>query len=123
MAITLIGYTGLFAPPLFAPLLAEPGPSKEIFTLISQALLPFVLLMIPLTVGIAMLRYRLWDIDVLINRTLVYGTLTVVLVLVYFAGVVLLQQLFQSLTGQGPLPTSEGRTSDHYRPALLSPQV
>jgi hypothetical protein len=110
MAITLIGYTGLFAPPLFAPLLAQPGPPEEIFTLISQALLPFVLLMIPLTVGIAMLRYRLWDIDVLINRALVYGTLTVVLVLVYFAGVVLLQQLFQAVTGQGSALAITGST-------------
>lgn len=101
IVVTLIGYTGLFAPPLFAPLLAQPGLPKQLYTVISQGLLPFVLLMIPLTVGIAMLRYRLWDIDVLINRTLVYGTLTIVLAVVYFASVVLLQQLFQSVTGQG----------------------
>ncbi|HEX6478050.1 MAG TPA: hypothetical protein VF043_04330 [Ktedonobacteraceae bacterium] len=110
MVITLIGYAALFAPPLFAPLLAQPGLPKQIFTLISQALLPLVLLMLPLTVGIAMLRYRLWDIDVLINRTLVYGTLTVVLVLVYFSGVVLLQQLFQSITGQGSALAITGST-------------
>jgi hypothetical protein len=45
------------------------------------------------------LRHRLYDIDVVINRTLVYGTLTVALGLVYFGGVVLLQALFRSLTG------------------------
>src|SRR5258706_10304509 len=110
MAITLVGYAAQVAPPLFAPLLAQPGLPQQIFTLISQALLPFVLLMIPLTVGIAMLRYRLWDIDVLINRTLVYGTLTVVLVLVYFAGVVLRQQLFQAVTGQGSALAITGST-------------
>lgn len=110
MVITLIGYTGMVAPPLFAPPLTQPGLPQQIFTLISQALLPFVLLIIPLTVGIAMLRYRLWDIDVLINRTLVYGTLTVVLVLVYFAGVVLLQQLFQAVTGQGSALAITGST-------------
>ena len=49
---------------------------------------------------VAILRYRLWDIDLVINRTLVYGTLTGVLVLVYFASVVLLQILFRGLTGQ-----------------------
>lgn len=110
MAITMIGYTGLLAPSLFVPLLAQPGLPKQIFTLISQALLPFVLLLIPLTVGIAMLRYRLWDIDLLINRTLVYGTLTIVLVLVYFACVVLLQQLFQAVTGQGSALAITGST-------------
>ncbi len=52
-------------------------------------------------VGVAILRYRLYDIDVLINRTLVYGVLTATLVLVYFGGVVMLQVLFHALTGQG----------------------
>jgi hypothetical protein len=51
-------------------------------------------------VGIAVLKYRLYNIDLLINRTLVYGALTAVLVLVYFGGVVLFQELFRTLTGQ-----------------------
>ncbi|MDX1617114.1 MAG: hypothetical protein R3300_22605, partial [Candidatus Promineifilaceae bacterium] len=54
----------------------------------------------PVTVGFSVLRYRLWDTDRLINRTLVYGLLTAVLVLLYFSSVVVLQQLFQALTGQ-----------------------
>jgi hypothetical protein len=52
-------------------------------------------------VGVAILRYRLYDIDVLINRTLVYGTLTATLVLVYLGSVVVLQALFRTVTGQG----------------------
>ena len=59
----------------------------------------FVLL-IPLSMGVAVLRARLFDIDVLINRTLVYGALTAMLVGVYLGGVVLLQGAFRALTGQ-----------------------
>jgi hypothetical protein len=51
-------------------------------------------------VGIAILRYRLYDIDIIINRTLVYGSLTATLVLVYVGSVVGLQYLFRVLTGQ-----------------------
>ena len=55
---------------------------------------------VPVAVGIAILRYRLYDIDRIINRTLVYGALTAALVLVYLGGVVLLQSVFRALTGQ-----------------------
>jgi len=55
---------------------------------------------LPLSAGIAILRYRLYDIDLLINRTLVYGSLTAMLVTLYFGGIVVLQRLFVILTGQ-----------------------
>jgi hypothetical protein len=54
---------------------------------------------LPIAAGIAILRYRLYDIDVVINRTLVYGVLTAALALVYVASIVLLQGLFRALTG------------------------
>jgi hypothetical protein len=56
---------------------------------------------IPAAAGIAILRYRLYDIDLLINRTLVYGALTAMLALVYVSGVVSLQYVLRVLTGQG----------------------
>jgi len=54
----------------------------------------------PISIGIAILRYRLYEIDTLINRTLVYGSLTVLLVALYFGGIVVLQRGFVLLTGQ-----------------------
>jgi hypothetical protein len=57
------------------------------------------LLGVPVAVGIAVLKYRLYDIDRIINRTLVYGALTAALVAVYFGGVVGLQWVLRALTG------------------------
>src|SRR5829696_5608234 len=54
----------------------------------------------PISIGIAILKYRLYDIDVIINRTLVYGSLTVTLVALYFGGIVVLQRVFVLLTGE-----------------------
>jgi hypothetical protein len=55
---------------------------------------------VPIAVGFAVLRYRLYEIDILINRTMVYGSLTAMLIAVYFGGIVVLQRIFVLLTGQ-----------------------
>jgi len=54
---------------------------------------------IPVAIGVAVLKHRLYDIDILINRTLVYGSLTIMLLLVYLGGVVGLQRLFSPVVG------------------------
>jgi hypothetical protein len=56
--------------------------------------------LVPTAIGLAILRYRLWDIDVVIRRTLVYAMLTALLALAYFGSVVVLQNIFSALTGQ-----------------------
>jgi hypothetical protein len=72
--------------------------------MLSKLLMDASGLMIPLSIGVAVLRSRLFDIDVVINRTLVYGSLTIMLLLVYFGGVTATQALFSALTGQQELP-------------------
>jgi hypothetical protein len=54
----------------------------------------------PIAIGIAILRYRLYEIDLIINRTLVYGSLTAMLVALYFVGIIVMQRIFVLLTGQ-----------------------
>ena len=67
---------------------------------IAAFILPVAFLPIPLSIGFSILRYRLYDIDALINRTLVYGTLTVLLALVYFGLIFVLQYLLRGIINQ-----------------------
>jgi hypothetical protein len=69
--------------------------------IVSNLVFSLPLMALPTAVGIGVLRYRLYGIDLVINRTLVYGPLTAILVLVYLGGVVSLQYAFRALTGQG----------------------
>jgi hypothetical protein len=58
------------------------------------------IVLIPLSIGLSILRYRLWDIDVIIRRTLVYSVLSALLALAYFGSILVLQNVFQAVTGE-----------------------
>jgi hypothetical protein len=89
-------YAGAVAAGGFALTLFLSGPLAN--AVFAAAFLAFI--GVPVAAGVAIMRYRLYEIDLLINRTLVYGALTAALALVYIGSVVLLQELFRALTGQ-----------------------
>jgi hypothetical protein len=104
---------GFFLLPLF--------PSGSLLNEISWGVGVFGYLFFPVATGIAILRYRLYDIDIIINRTLVYGSPTLMLALVYFGGVTMTQVLFQTLTSQEKLPQLAIVVSTLLIAALFTP--
>jgi hypothetical protein len=94
IVIALVGMLALNLVPLSFSL------QSGLLNVANDSLFFIVLLVIPLSIAVAMLRSRLYDIDVLINRTLVYGTLTAILTLTYVGLILALQSLTHALTGQ-----------------------
>jgi hypothetical protein len=81
----------------------------------------FGFMFFPVATGIAILRYRLYDIDIIINRTLVYGSPTLMLALVYFGGVTATQAVFTALTRQEEQPQLAIVVSTLVIAALFTP--
>jgi hypothetical protein len=79
------------------PALNQPNTPSSVILGIAY---PLLLLTLPLSIGIAILRYRLWDIDRIINRTLVYGILTVILLAIYLGLIFALQFLLRGIINQ-----------------------
>jgi len=109
--------TGIF----FVPeLFSAKGPQSIVY-----ALIPNLILMsyagIPTAIGFAVLKYRLYDIDIIINRALVYGPLTISLAAVYLGGVVGTQAAFRTLTGQEQQPQLAVVVSTLAIAALFNP--
>ena len=100
---TALGVAGTF-PSRLPRDLSLVGGDTPFLLLVLEAGFAASLLLVPLSIGVAVLRSHLFDIDVLINRTLVYGTLTALLATAYLGGVAATQAVFQSLTGQRGLP-------------------
>ena len=76
---------------------------------------------VPVAIGFAVLKYRLYDIDVVINLTLVYGSLTAALVAVYFGGVATTQTILRAFTGQTEQPQLAIVVSTLVIAALFNP--
>jgi hypothetical protein len=94
----------------------EVGPK-----MLSMLLMDAFMLFIPLSIGIAVLRSRLFDIDVVINRTLVYGSLTAILAFVYVGGVATTEAIFRGLFGQEQQPQLAIVVSTLIIAALFNP--
>ncbi len=97
IAVPIAISVSVTAPYLIFPVFAEPG---SLYPLAYNQISILLSLSIPLSFGFAMLRSRLWEIDVLINRTLVYGTFTVILTGVYVGLVIGLQALLRGIISQ-----------------------
>jgi hypothetical protein len=101
MAVAGAGFLGTMTVGNYVPAIEQSGPlGQMIVTTLTEG---FVLL-IPLSIGVAIVRSGLYEIDVIINRTLVYGSLTAVLVALYFGGVATTQATLEALTGREELP-------------------
>ena len=83
------------------PFLLAGAASGSLYDMASNSLFALAVLPIPISIYIAIVRHRLYDIDLLINRALVYGLLTAALAAVYFGAVIGSQTLTRALTGQG----------------------
>ncbi|HEU5423618.1 MAG TPA: hypothetical protein VFU72_08770 [Nitrolancea sp.] len=96
--VAVIGTLAVNVPAIFAPAQSG-GAAGELCELIRIPAGALFIMIMPVTVGIAILRYRLWEIDLLISRTLVYLPLTAILGGLYTASISLFQRLFEATTG------------------------
>jgi signal transduction histidine kinase/DNA-binding response OmpR family regulator len=100
VACAMLGVVAFQLPAIWMPSLRVPGVPRVIYAMVGLPAFYLSVAMVPITIGISILRYRLWDIDLLVSRSLTYGAVTALLVTVYFSSVALLQSAFQALTGE-----------------------
>jgi hypothetical protein len=104
MFITGVNILGILIPLLVLESILQPlrapGPNALGFILLFDSLFYLALISLPVALAFILLRYRLWDIDLLIRRTLQYSIISSLLALTYFGLVIVLQRLFAAVTGQ-----------------------
>ena len=98
----LVGFSSFVIPAIIVP--DATGGANRLWENLLEDAVTLSFAGVPVAVGVAVLKYRLYDIDVVINRTLVYGSLTAMLALVYFGGVATTQAIFRTLTAQQQQP-------------------
>ena len=96
----LLGHLLADSPRVVLPLVAVSSQMPPAYELNRMPVAYLAVLLVPLSTGVAVLRYRLWDIDLIINRTLVYGSLTAILGGLFSASTTLSQRVFVALTGE-----------------------
>ncbi|MBN1177602.1 MAG: GAF domain-containing protein [Anaerolineae bacterium] len=99
LTAAVIGYFGFQLLRLAIPPFRQPGLTSMLFEAIGRPISAALILMGPLAIAISVFKFRLWAIDPLIQRGLVYGTLTTALGVFYFGSVIVFQQLFRTITG------------------------
>jgi hypothetical protein len=99
MLIALVSLVALGLIPQLFPGLVHLPSRAALYDIVATALLLVIVLVVPLTIGISILRYRLWDIDLIINRTLVYVPLTGIVAGLYSVTLAVTQKLFTAFTG------------------------
>lgn len=99
-AVAVVGAFSIFIPRIFNPELGDvTRPESLQFQLVTSAVVYLSALVLPISIGISILRYRLWDIDLIINKTLVYVPLTSILAGAFAAILKVLQTVFESILG------------------------
>jgi len=105
VVVALVGM--MLATGWMGPIDLHPAPDSQtlgttlVLELGRMAVLNLVFVVVSMAMAVAILRHRLWDIDLIIRRTLIYSTLTGLLALAYFGSVLVLESVFRALTGQG----------------------
>lgn len=94
----IIFYSSLALPRLLVPAFSAPGSLDMLYRGVAVPAFEATLMLSPIPITISMLRYRLWDVDFVINRAIVYGLVTLALGLVYALSIIVFETIFRSVT-------------------------
>jgi signal transduction histidine kinase/CheY-like chemotaxis protein/HPt (histidine-containing phosphotransfer) domain-containing protein len=100
LAVAIVGIVVTQLPAIFFPGLRAAGVPHVVYALVAAPMFYLATMTVPVTLTFALLRYRLWEVDALINRSLVYGALTSALIALYVVTATIFQKVIQSVTGQ-----------------------